>query len=62
VFIRNAPPPPDYEIYMSVVEWCGHDSPGNPTVRRAADGTEMLLDDVPAVASKFHELLPRAWS
>jgi type I restriction enzyme M protein len=62
VFIRNAPPPPDYQIFMSVVEWCGHDSRGNPTVRRAADGTEMLLDDVPAVASKFHELLPRAWS
>jgi type I restriction enzyme M protein len=62
VFIRNSPPPADHEIFMSVVEWCGHDSRGNPTVRREADGTEVLLDDVPLVAAKFHELLPDAWS
>lgn len=62
VFIRNSPPPADHEIFMSVVEWCGHDSRGNPTVRRGPDGTEVLLDDVPLVAAKFHELLPDAWS
>lgn len=62
VFIRNSPPPPEYQIFMSVVEWCGHDSRGNPTVRRSADGTETLLDDVPLVAQKFHELVPDAWS
>lgn len=62
IFIRNAPPPPEYQIFMSVVEWCGHDSRGNPTVRRSADGTETLLDDVPLVAGKFHELVPDAWS
>jgi type I restriction enzyme M protein len=63
VFIRNVPPPPeDYDIFMSVVEWCGHDSRGNPTVRRDSDGTEVLLDDVPLVATRFHELMGDVWS
>jgi type I restriction enzyme M protein len=62
VFIRNSPPPDDYQIFMSVVEWCGHDSRGNPTMRRDADGTEILLDDVPLVAEQFHTLLPEAWT
>lgn len=64
VFIRNSPPPPDgdFDVFMSVVEWCGHDSRGNPTVRRDADGKETLLDDVPLVAAKFHELMGDVWS
>lgn len=41
------------EIFMSSVEWCGHDSRGNPTIRRNADGSEELLDEVPAVASNY---------
>lgn len=63
IFIRNVPPPTeDYDIFMSVVEWCGHDSRGNPTVRRDSDGNEVLLDDVPLVAEKFHELMGDVWS
>jgi type I restriction enzyme M protein len=46
---------------MSVVEWCGHDSRGNPTVRRNADGKEMELDDVPHVARHFRELMGDVW-
>lgn len=61
--IRNSPPPrDDYQIFMSVVEWCGHDSRGNPTVRRDESGEETLLDDVPLVAAKFHELMEDVWS
>lgn len=57
VFIKNEPPKHDDEIFMSVVEWCGHDSRGNPTVRTHADGTEELLDDVPKVSGAFRKLV-----
>lgn len=55
VFIRNVPPSnnPERPIFMSVVQWCGHDSRGNPTIRRHPDGTEELLDDLPGVAPAF---------
>jgi type I restriction enzyme M protein len=42
---------------MSVVEWCGHDSRGNPTIRMLPDGTSILLDDVPKVPEAFRELV-----
>ncbi len=61
VFVKNEPPRPDDEIFMSVVEWCGHDSRGNPTIRRVADGTEELLDDIPQVAKQFHALIGEDW-
>jgi type I restriction enzyme M protein len=61
VFVKNEPPNPNDEIFMSVVEWCGHDSRGNPTLRRMDDGTEELLDDVPTVAASFHELIGEDW-
>lgn len=62
LFLKNEPPPQaDAEIFMSVVEWCGHDSRGNPTVRIAADGSEQLLDDVPLVSERFAQLMPTAW-
>ena len=57
LFLKNVPPSEDNEIFMSVVEWCGHDSRGNPTIRIAPDGTEELLDDVPKVAGSFHALV-----
>jgi len=57
LFIKNVKPDPGDSIFMSVVEWCGHDSRGNPTVRINADGKEELLDDVPKVAQAFNELI-----
>lgn len=57
LFVKNVPPSPEDNIFMSVVEWCGHDSRGNPTLRKNADGLEDLLDDVPGVATEFHRLL-----
>ncbi len=41
---------------MSDVKWCGHDSRGNPTLRKSADGETVTLDDVPLVAERFHSL------
>jgi len=32
------PPPKPYEIFMSDVKWCGHDSRGNPTYTIDTDG------------------------
>lgn len=61
VFIKNTPPDGDHDIFMSVVEWCGHDSRGNPTIRRNPDGSEELLDDVPSVAPEFQKLMGNVW-
>ncbi len=62
VFIKNSPAPADHNVFMSIVEWCGHDSRGNATIRRNSDGNEILLDDVPLVAARFHELMGEVWS
>ena len=61
MFIRNEVSAHDEDIFMSIVEWCGHDSRGNPTIRRKADGTEELLDDVPRVAETFRRLMGEPW-
>ena len=47
---------------MSIVEWCGHDSRGNPTIMRNENGEEVLLDDVPTVASEFRSLMGEVWA
>lgn len=56
LFVEKALPIEDHDILMSVVRWCGHDSRGNPTIRKNSDGSETLLDDVPFVAPRFNEL------
>ena len=34
--------------FMADAKWCGHDSRGNPTIRRKnASGEILLLDDLP---------------
>jgi type I restriction enzyme M protein len=57
LFIHNLPPRDDDKTFMSVVEWCGHDSRGNPTIKVHADGREELLDDVPNVSTEFKRLM-----
>lgn len=47
----------NYEIFMADVKWCGHDSRGNPTYRKNADGSLELLDDVPLVVEKYNQLV-----
>jgi len=56
VFIENKIPKEDYDIFMADVKWCGHDSRGNPTIRKDAAGKEVLLDDVPVVAKRYRQL------
>ena len=57
LLIKNEDPDPDSKIFMSVAEWCGHDSRGNPTIRVLDDGTEKLLDDLPEAARAFSEMV-----
>ena len=40
-------------IEMAIADWCGHDSRGNPTVRRDEAGNEELLDDIPNIAEQM---------
>ncbi len=40
-------------IFMADVKWCGHDSRGNPTIRKNEDGEDELLDDIPKVAEVY---------
>jgi type I restriction enzyme M protein len=45
------------DIFMADVKWCGHDSRGNPTLRKDSEtGNLVLLDEVPIVPRRFAEL------
>jgi type I restriction enzyme M protein len=59
VFIEKTVPKEGeaYVIFMADVKWCGHDSRGNPTIRKDSSGVEVLLDDVPKVADRFKEIV-----
>jgi len=58
VFIEKKVPKEgeDFNIFMADVKWCGHDSRGNPTIRKDASGAEILLDDVPTVSARYRTL------
>ena len=44
-----------HSIFMAEIKWCGHDSRGNPTIRKDKMGKMVLLDDIPNVADAFHK-------
>lgn len=58
VFLKKEVPEAreNYDIFMADVKWCGHDSRGNPTIRKDSSGKEVLLDDVPVVAERYKQL------
>ncbi len=56
LLIQKKRPAHPYPIFMAEAKWCGHDSRGNPTVRRLPTGDEILLDDIPAVLDRFKEV------
>lgn len=47
----------DSDILMADARWCGHDSRGNPTIRRDANGNDVLLDDIPIIAERYRTLM-----
>jgi type I restriction enzyme M protein len=54
VVLQRLPVPDDGQpIFMADAKWCGHDSRGNETLKTEADGTKVLLDDVPKVAASY---------
>ncbi len=57
ILLRKEQPSAAYEFYMGDVKWCGHDSRGNPTLRKnPATGKMELLDEVPLVATRYRAL------
>lgn len=48
-------PDPATSIFMAEAKWCGHDSRGNPTLRKNDDGSLTLLDEVPLIADRLAE-------
>lgn len=50
---KTSSPSSQHDIFMAEVKWCGHDSRGNPTYRKDSSGSNVLLDDIPLVASLF---------
>lgn len=61
VFIKKEEPKTgeDYKIFMADAKWCGHDSRGNPTIRKDENGVDVLLDDIPRIVAKYKELTGR---
>lgn len=47
---------PDYDIFMSDVKWCGHDSRGNVTYTVNKQGEKIILDEIPLVAEKYAQM------
>jgi type I restriction enzyme M protein len=46
-----------YDIFMAEAKWCGHDSRGNPTLRKNEKGEMELLDDVPVITERYRHIL-----
>ncbi|MBI5205899.1 MAG: N-6 DNA methylase [Nitrospirae bacterium] len=61
LFLENTPPNPDedWDIFMADAKWCGHDSRGNPTIRKNERGEEALLDDIPQITERYIDLTRR---
>lgn len=55
---KTAPSGP-YNIFMADAKWCGHDSRGNPTIRKRARGPAELLDDVPTIAERYKSAMKK---
>ncbi|MDD2785281.1 MAG: N-6 DNA methylase [Patescibacteria group bacterium] len=52
--LENKSPTGPHDIFMADAKWCGHDSRGNPTIRKDERGAYRLLDEVPEVTEAYH--------
>ena len=57
LLLTKAKPSKPYNIFMAEAKWCGHDSRGNPTLRKNAKGETELLDDVPIIAERYARIM-----
>jgi type I restriction enzyme M protein len=61
LFLEKRSTATSYDIFMSDVKWCGHDSRGNPTLRKdPTTGRMVLLDEVPLVPKRYREVVRKA--
>jgi type I restriction enzyme M protein len=51
---KRAPSEP-HGIFMADAKWCGHDSRGNPTIRKNESGEDVVLDEVPVISQRYRE-------
>jgi type I restriction enzyme M protein len=57
LFLEKSKGTKGYETFMSDVRWCGHDSRGNPTIRKdQTTGRLVLLDEVPLVPERYRKV------
>ena len=56
LFLEKCSVEQPYDIFMADVKWCGHDSRGNPTIRKTKSDEDVLVDEVPDVAPRFSAL------
>jgi type I restriction enzyme M protein len=57
LFLANEKSSAPYDIFMAEAKWCGHDSRGNPTLRKNAKGGIELLDDVPVILERYKKIM-----
>jgi type I restriction enzyme M protein len=64
LLVENTEPHPSekWPVFMAEAKWCGHDSRGKATYRKASSGELELLDDVPLISERFFELFGDAQS
>jgi len=55
LILKKELPLPDHAIFMAEAKWCGHDSRGNPTLRKSVSGELELLDDTPTIAAAYQK-------
>lgn len=46
-------PTRDHTLFMAEAKWCGHDSRGNPTLRKDRHGPAVLLDEIPEITERY---------
>jgi type I restriction enzyme M protein len=56
LLIEKISPEVDYSVFMAEAKWCGHDSRGNPTLRKNQSGVVELLDDVPSIIARYKSI------
>lgn len=56
LFLEKSAESETADIFMADVKWCGHDSRGNPTIRKNTAGEYVLLDEVPLVSERYYSL------
>jgi len=57
LLLTKEKPAGPYDIFMAEAKWCGHDSRGNPTLRKNEKGEMELLDDVPLITERYQSIM-----